>query len=238
MPIVRDSLVYAKIVQAMIDYGSDFSVAHHAHNKGLAFPYLSLPLVRAWGAGLGLKISSFIWTSLWVLSVWVWWRRIRKFLNVEDGFSPTSSLHKGYMDAVFLIFALVNPLLFYQFMSAYPDSLYALTFLWGVYFLDRTLSRNIRWWDGVLFSFVSLFSIWVKHSGFILLLLLPVFVVCRWSILPFLWRERRNELVLATFALAAFLVTTAFAQAGRIDLFDLSHNVDNFMRRGEQVVHF
>ncbi len=234
MPIVRDSLVYAKIVQAMIDYGSDFSVVHHGHNKALGFPYLSLPLVKVWGTGLGLKISSFIWTSLWVLTVWVWWRRMREFLNHEDGSSPTSSMSQGRIDVVFLIFALVNPLVFYQFISAYPDSLYAMTFLWSVYFLDRTLSGNIRWWDGVLFGFVSLFSIWVKHSGFILLLILPVFVVCRSSILPSLWREKRKELVIAILSLSAFLVTTAFAQAGRIDVFNLGHNVDNFMRGGNK----
>ena len=57
MPIVRNSLTYAQIIQAMIDYGSDFSVANHASNKALGFPYLSSPLVRLWGAGFVRELS-------------------------------------------------------------------------------------------------------------------------------------------------------------------------------------
>ena len=56
-PIVRNSLIYARIVDFMIEFGSDFSVAEHGYNKALGFPVLSMPMVALFGTSRGLTAA-------------------------------------------------------------------------------------------------------------------------------------------------------------------------------------
>ena len=124
------------------------------------------------------------WTSLWAVSVVALFARLRERLG----------LGRQHLWLVLLL-TLFSPLAFYQFMSAYPDTLIALTFLWSLYFLDRTLSWESRWFDGLLFSLMVLVSVWVKHLGLIMIPILIAFLLIRRDQLPALWRERRVSLV-------------------------------------------
>jgi len=220
LPVVRNGLIYARIADFMLEYGRDFSVAEHAYNKALGFPVLSLPMVAAFGGNLGVKLSSFLWTALWVVSIVFFLKHLERVFNWNDGAAPSTALCL----AVFF----VNPLVYYQFESAYPDSLNALAFLWSLYFLERATSRTASQWDGPAFFALLVVSIWIKHHGFVLFALLAAFAACRASNLAWQWRSRRRVLTASAVALAASLTIVGLAQSGYLELFNLSQNRGNY----------
>lgn len=220
MPIVRNSLLYAKIVYALSDNGSDFLVSEHAFNKALGFPVLSFPLVSIFGGNIGLKIASFIWTALWAVSLIFFYRRLERGFLWDDQSRPMMSL--------LLVVSLINPLVFYQFLSAYPDTLNAFTFLWSLYFLDRMMSKDSRWFDGLFFCIITLFALWAKHHGFILFLVLFIFGICRYRIFKWQWENSRINILIMFGAFLATLIVICLAQSGHITLFNLSNNKANF----------
>jgi hypothetical protein len=154
--------------------------------------------VLAFGANIGLKVASFFWTTLWVVSTVVLFRRLGHVLPGGRDGAPSLYL-------AFSIFVL-SPLVYYQFLSAYPDSLNALMFLWALLFLDRTTARDCRWYDGLAFVATTLAAIWVKHHGLVLLAVAAVFVACRLDVLRWQWRERRRDLAISSAALALLLL--------------------------------
>jgi hypothetical protein len=220
VPIVRNSLLYARIAYAFVDHGTGFSAAAHGFHKALGFPILSLPFVLAFGANIGLKVASFFWTTLWVVSTVVLFRRLGHVLPGGRDGAPSLYL-------AFSIFVL-SPLVYYQFLSAYPDSLNALMFLWALLFLDRTTARDCRWYDGLAFVATTLAAIWVKHHGLVLLAVAAVFVACRLDVLRWQWRERRRDLAISSAALALLLLVFGLAQIGLLPIFSQSHNVRNY----------
>lgn len=228
IPIVRNSLVYARTCYNLIDLGPSFSSAKHAYNKALGFPVLSLPMVIAFGANAGLKLSSFLWTALWVASAIPFFRRL------ETTFNPNPEKRSDSMLPA-VVFVL-NPLVYYQFLSAYSDSLHALVFLWALYFLDRGLSREVRWFDSAVFVMLVLLAIWVKHHGFVLFAILPVFLICRARTLKWQWKHSRHAVLVGAVSLAALLIVVWLAQTGSIPFFNLSRNTENYTRGWQHIV--
>ncbi len=222
LPIVRNSLIYAQICNRLVEPGHRFSPDSDAYTKAIGFPAVSLPFVQTWGANVGLKMSSWLWTSLWAVSVVALFARLRERLG----------LGRQHLWLVLLL-TLFSPLAFYQFMSAYPDTLIAVTFLWSLYFLDRTLSRESRWFDGLLFSLTVLTSVWVKHMGLIMIPILIAFLLVRGDQLPALWRERRVSLVTALVSAAIVALTLVAARQGRIPLFNLDTVTQNYTQEWE-----
>jgi hypothetical protein len=152
------------------------------YTKAIGFPVVHCPRAEM---GRQRRTHAIVaWTSLWAVSVVALFARLRERLG----------LGRQHLWLVLLL-TLFSPLAFYQFMSAYPDTLIALTFLWSLYFLDRTLSWESRWFDGLLFSLMVLVSVWVKHLGLIMIPILIAFLLIRRDQLPALWRERRVSLV-------------------------------------------
>lgn len=220
MPIVRNSLLYGQIQYALLDFGADFSVKEHAFNKALGFPVLSLLPTAIFGANTGLKIASFCWTALWVISCLFFYYRLCRVFSWGDPHRPQVGLY-------FTIF-LFNPLVFYQFLSAYPDSLNALTFLWALYFLDKMFSDEGRWFDSIIFALVTLLAIWIKHHGFVILAFLIIFGVCRIGTVRSQWRSSRKRLIFTIIALAAMFAVIYLALSGHIPMFNLSKNKSNY----------
>jgi len=220
MPIVRNSLLYAKMTYALSDPGVDFSVSEHAFNKALGFPVLSLPMTMLFGANVGLKVSSFLWSALWALSIVFFVRHLKRVFCWDPENQPNSGF--------FLIVLLLNPLVYYQFLSAYPDTLNALTFLWALFFLDRMFSKENRWFHPILFSVMTLIAIWVKHHGFILLAILLVFGICRLPVFKWQWTKSRGNLFLSLLSLSGMLFIIWLAQNGHIPIFNLSQNTGNY----------
>lgn len=220
LPIVRNALVYARIADFMIEHGGEFSVAEHAYNKAIGFPALSLPMVAALGGNFGLKVASFVWSSLWLLSVAFFLARLKRVFVWDAGPSPSTALCL----AVFF----VNPLVYYQFVSAYPDSLNALVFVWSMVFLERMTSRDARTFDGVMFFALLVLSIWIKHHGFVLFALLVIFSLCRISNLSWQWRNVRPALLASGAGLCVSLVIIGLAQTGYLEIFNMSQNRGNY----------
>ncbi len=218
MPIVRNAAIYARIADR-IDLGGDlFNASQNAYNKPLGFAYLSVPWTRLWGLNTGTQFTSFLFASLWIVSLVPLYRRL----------SPTFKAPDNRLSWFVLITSL-NPLVYYQFMSGYPDMLFALSFLWGTYFLDRFLSEDVKWYDSVFIGLAFLFSVWVKHNGFIFLPMLVLFLIFRFRIVLWLYRNRRMELILGAISLLIFLLVIALAQAGiDFELFNLKSNTKNY----------
>jgi hypothetical protein len=220
LPIVRNALVYARIADFMLEHAGEFSVADHAYNKAIGFPALSLPMVALFGGNFGLKVASFVWSSLWLVSVVFFIERLRRVFVWDAGRTPSTAL----CVAVFF----VNPLVYYQFVSAYPDSLNALAFLWSMYFLERMTSRGARRWDGVMFFSLVVVSIWIKHHGFVLFALMLIFSICRFPNLTWQWRNTRPALVTSAVGLWIALVIIGLAQSGYLEVFNMSGNRGNY----------
>ncbi|MDJ0763250.1 MAG: hypothetical protein QNJ97_09705 [Myxococcota bacterium] len=221
LPIVRNAVLYGRITYAMIDFGSEFSVADHAFNKAIGYPTLSVPFVALLGANIGLKVSSFVWTSLWVVFA-------AYFLGRFRSEPATDASEKQLNPSLVALIFLLNPLVLYQFVSAYPDTLNALTFLIALYCIDRMTSPSGKWYAGILFAVVTLFAIWIKHHGFVILAMLPVFMVSRWRAIAREWSSQRIKLIVSALSIAVMGIVILTAQSGLIPLFNLSQNTDNY----------
>ena len=217
LPLVRNSVIYARIIDNMVESGPRFSPETQAYGKPLGFAVLSLPFVQTWGASLGLKMSSWFWTSLWAVSIVALFSRLRERLGLTEQ-------HLWLV----LVLALLSPLVFYQSVSAYPDTLFDVTFLWSLYFLDRTLSLTARWFDGILLTLMMVASVWVKHHGVVLIPILLAFVLIRGRQLPAIWRERKGASLVSVAAVAIMMLTLVAAFQGRVPLFNLHAVVQNY----------
>ena len=216
MVIVRNSILYAGIAQAISEHGL-FSAHEYARNKPLGFSVVSWPLTALFSATTGLKVSSFLWTALWSITTLLVLRRLAARLEASD---------IQLKLAVFI--ALFNPLIVYQFISAYPDTLFASVFILSVLFIDQSLSRQGRIVDSVMAAGLILLCIWVKHHGFVLL---PIMVALAWLHrvdIVWLWNNKKPHLLVFLLTMSLVLVVLALAQAGMLSLFNLGHNVDNF----------
>jgi hypothetical protein len=218
LPIVRNSLVYGNIILNIQEMGDSFSSIDDGYNKPLGFAFLALPFVEWMGINSGLKVLSFIIATLWTLSLLPFFDRFSR----QFGVKPDKKL-------LFLILVTLNPLVIYQFVSAYADLLFALSFLWSVYFLDRTVSKDIKWFDGVALALLFTFSVWVKHNGFILIPITLIVLAFRWKLFRGLLKSRTKEALIAIIGFFAFLTVILLAQAGiDFNLFNLAQNQSNY----------
>jgi len=213
MPIVRNSLVFAQIINAFIDFGKNSPVVKHAYSKALGFVYLSFPFVKLWGANIGLKVSSFLWTSLYVLFIIPFLHRLK---SRQELMSPSLA-----QTTLAVIVTLFNPLLLYQFISAYPDTLFALSFLCTLYFLNQVFSEDIKWFDGPCFVTAALFSIWVKYHGYIILPIFLIFLFTRVDVIGFQLRSKRRELLLWIISSGLLLVLIGLILCDKLPIFHI-----------------
>ncbi len=150
LPIVRNSLIYAKICDALLGTGQDIP----AKDKALGFPIVSLPFVALFGANGGLKLSSYAASVLYLLSL----LKILPYFK-RRYFSGDPTFHWE----LFLIGG--SPLFVAQFFSGYPDILFAFFFAWCWYYLDRGFSEKGSARDICVAALLVLLSVWVKHYG-------------------------------------------------------------------------
>jgi len=224
-PIVRNSIIYAATIQGISEYNI-WQAADFAQNKPLGFAILSWPFNEIWGVNTGLKISSWLWTGLFGLASILFIKYLANGSFPADGSLKTA---KQQQLNTAIIISLFNPLLFYQFISAYPDTLFASLFLAAILSFDRVLSKN----GHVFFSFLAFFlvflCIWVKHHGYVLI---PIFLVmsfyCRTAIQE-QWQLQNKRL---KFTIICFLLLLALlndAQQGELALFNVTQNSNNFL---------
>jgi len=227
MPIARNSLVYGRLTCLLVDFAdkghaSSFAASVKSFTKPYGFIYLSFPFVKQWGANIGLKVSSFLWTSLYILSIIPFLRRL---MRRQASAHPSSSRL-----ALMVVVSLFNPLVFSQFISAYPDTLFALSFLWSLFFLDRVFSKDMKWSDGAFFAFFALSGLWIKHSGLIIVPMFLIFLFARMDDVRFQWRTMRGEWAVCMGSVFLLLVLFGLAVFDKLPLFNLQrHRVDSYL---------
>jgi hypothetical protein len=170
LPVVRNSVLYAKISANLIKENFDLWKVnfdqHLGYGKPITFPLLSVPLTLLFGGNTGLILTSFLSTLFLLMScIWLFFR-----LN------QLLSLPRAALSVEFLV-TFLNPLMLYQFWSAYPDTLFSAFFVLSFVLLDKIL-RDTEKTHLVIISYfaVTYFSITIKYYGLILLFIHPVYV--------------------------------------------------------------
>jgi hypothetical protein len=209
IPNVRNALLYARAAYFIEDLGSLSDLPSHAYRKALGFILASIPFVKLWGVNIGLKISSWFWTSLWLASSIPFYKRFSKYFDLKQ------QSFKIY----FLVWVL-NPLVFYQFISAYPDTMLAFAILWSLYFMDRLLSRDCKATDSVLFVLACALAYWTKHQGLLVFGILIFLLLWRRSLWGDLWKKRRASIYPGITTLGLLVVTVFVFRALGIPLFN------------------
>jgi len=216
LPMVRNSILYGGIVRAIEQYGV-FSAADYAYNKPLGFAILSLPFTQMAGINAGLKLSSMFWTGVWSIVVLIFLK------NQESGTNPDK---RRLFLAVFI--TLFNPLTFYQFFSAYPDTLFSALFIVSLLFFDRALKHG-KITDAVLSALLAFLSVWVKHHGFILLPIFAVLSIVNRHDIAGLWRSNKVAIYALVFSFSTLIALFVLAQYGKLPLFNIGRNTNNFL---------
>jgi len=194
LPLVRNSLVYARASEHVIAHGYDPRpvVADSAlsYDKPILYAWVSAPFVRWLGNHDGLRVTSFLTTAAYLVAL-VAFARAHRALLPPGG------------EQLVLWLAGFGPCVFYQFWSAHPDGAFAalVTLAWA---LCRRITdepgRDPRtvWALGV----VVLVAVLLKNYGLILLGACPLYL---------LWHARAVRRRLLLHALAVFAVVAAFA---------------------------
>lgn len=168
-PIVRNSLTYARAAENIVDHGYDarpvVADPSLSYDKPIAFAWLVAPLVDRYGTNVALKVGSFLGTLLYLIAV----------LYFLRAFDPFQLGRRERAWAVLLVF--VNPLVIYQFWSAYPDTLFAALVLFALGTMHTMAIRPERASVAriVTLAALILLSIHVKYYGAILLVMCGVY---------------------------------------------------------------
>jgi len=206
LPIIRNALLYAQIQHHLVEHGMRLwqvcGDPQLVFDKGCGFPVLASPIIALFGVNVGLKWASCIGTALFVWACFVVFRRFNPRFGLGDRDLPLE-----------LIFCCLNPLLVYQFWSAYPDTLFFAGLLLSLVLLDRLVmdrdGSDLRLALGYLVVF--LVSVVVKPGA---LVFFPLHVVYLWwhrgeVTRAFTERPRRITLLAVAFALALAFVGLA-----------------------------
>jgi hypothetical protein len=116
LPLVRNSLVYARASEHVIEHGYNplpvVADSRLSYDKPILYAFASAPLVRALGTHDGLRLTSFLTTAAYLLALVHFARSFRAVLP-EGG------------ERLVLWLGALGPCVFYQFWSAHPDGWFA-----------------------------------------------------------------------------------------------------------------
>ncbi|HVZ32170.1 MAG TPA: hypothetical protein VG963_07085, partial [Polyangiaceae bacterium] len=217
LPIVRNALLYAQIAEEMWKHGmrlwtvcGDPSLVF---NKPCGLGALAAPLVQGFGLNAGLVLTSVFGGVLLVAATW-------RFLEY---FNPRFGLGR---EALPLELALCfwNPLLIYQFWSAYSDVFFSAGFLYSFVILDRLLRERANWRTALAYFGVFVFSSSMKHGTVMMLPLAAAYLLWHKRELWSLWRERRSQIGLLGAALAGCALFLLLGRWGHNPLLNLVAN--------------
>src|SRR6266849_6485425 len=135
LPIVRNSLIYAKITWQLLAHKMKlWEVCARPElvlDKACGFPALVAPAARLLGMNQGLKYISFLGTAAFVLAAYAFFKRVNRYFSLHDRDIPFE-----------LAVCCLNPLVIYQFWSAYPDSLFFASFIISFVVLDIMITAD------------------------------------------------------------------------------------------------
>lgn len=208
LPILRNALLYAQIHSNLDQAGMRLwqvcSEPDLVFDKACGFPALAAPFIALLGVEGGLKVASALGAALLVLACGAFLSHFSHRVGVSERWF-------GIQMAV----ACLNPLVMYQFWSAYPDGMFFAAAIFSIVLLDRLLTTQLS--DEVslagAYAGVFLFALFVKPWG---LSLFPVHAVYVWAHRAELrrwWRTRRSAVASGAAAIAiplAFVILAKF----------------------------
>jgi hypothetical protein len=205
LPLVRNSLVYASASQHVIDAGYDprpiVADSKLSYDKPVLYAWVSAPFVQWLGSHDGLRLTSFLGTVAYLLSVLYFARSFRAKL-------PEGS------DTIFLWLCALGPCVVYQFWSAHPDGWFAALALWAWGLTHRIVAEPQA--HGVrrllALGLVIYVSILLKNYGLVLLIACPLYLLWNLRALRAACDEFRANLLtaLGVFAVIGVLVLLAW----------------------------
>jgi hypothetical protein len=182
LPLSRNSIVYAKISYLMID---SFNLFVKNYTKPTGFSIFSLPLVKVFGANIGLKISSFLFTTLFILITFFLHTRLYKTFKL-----PKILIFLG------LFISFFNSLTFQQYFNGDPGPMYAFTFILSFLMLDNFI-RNSTKKNLLIYISSVLIALTVKINNFLILVLHPVYVFMVWPGVKKILEDKKRLLLIS-----------------------------------------
>lgn len=170
LPLVRNSLVYARASEHVIAHGYDprlvVADSRLSYDKPILYAWMSAPFVAALGNHDGLRMTSFLTTALYLLAVLHLARSFRTDLPEPGG-------------ALLLWLAAIGPCVVYQFWSAHPDGGFAALVVLAWSITHRLVADpRARPVLGVLgLGVVVLGAVLLKNYGLVLLISCPAYLV-------------------------------------------------------------
>src|SRR6266513_2555613 len=205
-PIARNALCYAKAALGIIEHRFNlFAVAHDrawTSGKPIFFSAFAAPFVWLFDVNAGTIIASAIGTAFFLWMVALALPRLNRLSGLDPTLTP-------------LEFVLVasNPLVLYQFWSAYPDSLFAGLVMLAFILTDVIATepeRDTRWYIFGLGVTIYL-AIHTKLYGAVLLLTCPLYLLMhgRQLVLRSSHRGSKFAILAAVFAALAMVLVAA-----------------------------
>ena len=209
-PIVRNSFTYAKAAKNIIDHGFNplpvIADTGFSQGKPIGFSLLSVPLVSLLGVNAGLKVASFLGTTFLLCVAYFFFVRMNRRANIESRFIP--------LELALLFF---NPLFFYQFWSAYPDSLFAGLILLAFVLADVIAVEHEHDTRAhiVLLGLIIYAAILTRFYALILGIAIPVYLLMH--LRSFLKRSThvKSKMVLLALVFSVLGVAVVLAKLGR-----------------------
>ena len=218
LPIARNSLCYAKAaLEISQQHFHVFAVVHDrtwSSGKPIFFGMLAAPFVPFIGASAATLLVSCVGTAffLWMTAITL------ARLNRRSGLDPA-------IEPLQLAVVALNPLVIYQFWSAYPDSLFAALVLLAFNITDHIAAhphKDTRWQIAALGLTIDI-AIHTKLYGAVLMPACLIYLALHGRKLIDDSTHRRSKLTILAgvfVALTAELVAAALGQNPLIDLAD------------------
>ena len=205
-PFVRNDLVYARAAEHVIKSGYDprpvVADSKLSYDKPIGFAWLGAPLVATFGTHTGLRVLSLFGTLFFLWAA-------RGFIEALDPFRQSDREH-----AAALLLVGLNPIVAYQFWSAYPDSLFAglvlVAWTLTIRLVDEPERAYLR--RAALLGLVCMIGLMMKNYALVLLGSVPLYVLLH---LRQLWGRPSRPWRMLAGLVAALLTAAAFAALGR-----------------------
>src|SRR5713226_8189811 len=188
-PIARNALCYAKAALGIAEHHFNvFTIAHDrawTSGKPIFFPAFAAPFVWLFDVNAGTIMASAIGTAFFLWMVALALPRLNRFSGLDPSLMP--------LEFVLVAF---NPLVLYQFWSAYPDSLFAGLVMLAFILTDVIATepeRDTRWYIFGLGMTIYL-AIHTKLYGAVLLLTCPLYLLMHGGQLVFRSSHRASKI--------------------------------------------
>lgn len=213
LPVARNGLVYEKAALGILENHFDvIAVARDpawTSGRPILFPLVAAPFINLFGANTAVVIASAFGTAFFLWAGALALIRLSRRAGFESRVVPLA----------FVLLAL-NPLVIYQFWSAYPDSLFAGLVLLAFVLSDiiATESERDTRWHLVGLGATTLLAIHAKLYGAILLVTCPLYLLMHGRALITQSSHLRSKMTLLAIVL---IVVSAALLLGKLDLYPL-----------------